>query len=90
MKLKKSIEKAKLQRWESQQNLPEQIASGYETLADEQRLDQNWPEARRLARKGLRLSPRHRSLKVLLVKIFREERLAARETTTRRRAFGGF
>ena len=71
-------------------DLPEQIASGYETLADEQRLDQNWPEARRLARKGLRLSPRHRSLKVLLVKIFREERLAARETTTRRRAFGGF
>ena len=71
--------------------LPDQIASGYETLADDQRLNQNWQEARRLARKGLALNPQHRSLKVLLVKIFREEKLATREeTVTRRRAFGGF
>jgi len=70
--------------------LPDQIASGYESLADEQRLNQNWSEARRLARKGLSLNPQHRSLKLLLAKIVRDEKAATTETTTRRRAFGGF
>ena len=70
--------------------LPKQIAGGYESLADEQRLNQNWEEARRLAQIGLQLNPRHLSLKVLLAKIRRDEKAAAREATTRRRAFGGF
>jgi len=69
--------------------LPEQIAGGYETLADEQRLNKNWKEARRLANKGLALIPDHRSLKTLIAKIADDEK-AASETTTRRRAFGGF
>lgn len=70
--------------------LPKQIASGYESLADEQRLNQNWGEARRLARIGLQLNPRQLSLKIVLAKIRRDEKAAAREATTRRRAFGGF
>ena len=69
--------------------LPEQIASGYETLAEEQRLNKNWNEAKRLANKGLALIPDHRSLKTLVAKITDDEK-AASESTTRRRAFGGF
>jgi serine/threonine-protein kinase PpkA len=70
--------------------LPKRIAGGYESLADEQRLNQNWDEARRLARIGLQLNPRQLSLKILLAKVRRDEKAAAREANTRRRAFGGF
>ena len=69
--------------------LPERIAAGYESLADEQRLDKNWKEATRLANKGLALIPGHRSLKTLLAKI-RDDEQAASESPSRRRAFGGF
>jgi len=69
--------------------LPERIASGYETLADEQRVNKNWQEAKRLANKGLSLYPDHRSLKTLIAKINDDEQKAS-EPTTRRRAFGGF
>jgi serine/threonine-protein kinase PpkA len=70
--------------------LPKKIAGGYESLADEERLNQNWEEARRLAQIGLQVNPRHLSLKILLAKIRRDEKAAASESTTRRRAFGGF
>jgi len=69
--------------------LPEQIAGGYESLADEQRLNQNWAEAVRLANKGLALMPEHRSLKTLLAKI-KDDEQAASDSPSRRRAFGGF
>ena len=68
--------------------LPEQIASGYEVLADEQRTLKKWGEAKRLAKKGLALMPDHRSLKTLLAKISSDEEAASEPT--RRRAFGGF
>ena len=68
--------------------LPEQIAGGYEALADEQRTLKKWKEARRLADKGLAVMPDYRPLKTLLAKIASDKEAA--EPTSRRRAFGGF
>jgi len=69
--------------------LPDRIASGYEVLADEQRIKQAWEAARRLANKGLAVLPDHRSLKNMLAKIDSDE-AAASESKVRRRNFGGF
>lgn len=69
--------------------LPEQIAGGYEVLADEKRTEKKWDEANRLASKGLTLMQDHRGLKTLLAKI-KSDQEAASQSTTRRRAFGGF
>ena len=69
--------------------LPEQIAEGYEALADEQRVQKKWDQAKRLADKGLALVPDHRGLRTLVAKID-GDKAAASESTTRRRAFGGF
>ena len=69
--------------------LPEQIAGGYEVLADELRTQKKWDQARRLVDKGLSLVPDHRGLKTLVAKIDSDKE-AVTESTSRRRAFGGF
>ncbi|MFV1996786.1 MAG: serine/threonine-protein kinase [Acidiferrobacterales bacterium] len=69
--------------------LREQIASGYEVLADELRLQKKWDEANRLVGKGLSLMRDHRGLKTLVAKI-ESDKAAARQPSGRRRAFGGF
>ena len=69
--------------------LQEQIASGYEVLADEVRLQKKWDEARRLSGKGLAFLPDHRGLTNLVTKIDRDTK-AAKESSSPPRVFGGF
>ena len=69
--------------------LQEQIASGYEVLADEVRLQKKWDEARLLSEKGLAFLPNHHGLTKLIAKIALDIK-AAKKQTTPRRVFGGF
>lgn len=69
--------------------LQEQIASGYEVLADEIRLQKKWDEARRISEKGLAFLPDHRGLTNLVIKIDRDTK-AAKESSSPPRVFGGF
>lgn len=71
------------------QLLPEKIASSYEVLADEARLEQQWVEAARLAGKGLAILPDHRGLNIMLKRV-ESEKQAASEESSPRRTFGGF
>jgi hypothetical protein len=71
------------------QLLPEKIASSYQVLADEARLEQQWVEAARLAGKGLAILPNHRGLNAMLKRV-ESEKQAASEESSPRRTFGGF
>lgn len=71
------------------QRLQEQIATGYEVLADELRQQKKWEEALKLNITGLDLMPDHRGLNKQRKKIELDKKASA-EAATPRRVFGGF
>lgn len=70
--------------------LPEQIASGYEVLADELRAQHKWNASKKLANKGLSVLPDYRELVKLVARIDKEKAAATKKKVKPRRAFGGF
>jgi len=69
--------------------LSEQIATGYQLLADDKRTQKSWDAARQLANKGLVVAPGHSGLKQLIAKID-SDKAAESQPSSGRRAFGGF
>lgn len=75
--------------------LQEQIASGYQILAEDALLQKNLESASRLVGKGLSIMPEHRGLKILVARINDEassddKAESQKEESPPRRSFGGF